>query len=92
MCGLSITLEARMISDGSEVCRETGQKVYNLQRKIKLYNDKNVKNKMPDIISSEGVVFLVSDGAINCIPDTTKLKLLFEDEYEALEFLQHLTD
>lgn len=89
---ISIVLEARQIPNESDVCKATGSKVYTLRREIRIFKEKKLKDEdIPNITASDGIVFLVSDdGNINCVSETTKLKMNFDDLYDAKYFIEEL--
>lgn len=84
---ITLVLESRVIPDGTTVRKVTGQQTYTLQRAVKIY--------MPDdtrMITTEGIVFLLGERAINGYPDTIKFAVDFSDEHAAIEFLQEITE
>lgn len=91
---LSIVLDARDISDGSEVCKATGSKIYTLRREIRIFKEKKLKDEdIPNITASDGIVFLVSEeGDIKCISETTKLKMNFDSLYDAKDFIEEMIE
>lgn len=78
---ITFILEAKRIPDGTKVRKSTGSNLYTLQREIKIY--------MPNerSITTEGMVFLLGDNAINGYPENHKFAVDVRDD-EAMEFLQ----
>lgn len=89
---ISLLVPASMITDGTEVCKATGSKPYTLRRKLRIFKDKRIKEDIPEITTSDGIVFLVSEDAINCIPETVNLKMSFDSLYEAKEFIEEMIE
>jgi len=81
---ITIVLDAHRIPDGTEVRKLTGQKVYVLQRQLKIYMPGERKDA-----NFDGFVFLTSDRSINGYPDTNKFAIDLPDE-DAVEFVEKL--
>lgn len=83
---ITIVLEAGRIPEGTKVRKVTGTTFYTLQRSVNVYMPGDNRK-----ITTEGMVFLFGDNAINGYPVSTKFALDLNDR-DALEFLQTLLE
>ena len=86
MADVTLILPADEIPDGTTVRKPTGQVEYILKKSLDLHipGDKRT-------ISVHGIVFLVADGSINGMPDTSRLAVDMElqDAIDLLQAIQH---
>lgn len=88
---LEVHIEAKYIEDGTVVTKEKGTKEYTLKRNIKIYGE-----NQQEIKCEADTVYLVdSTGTINCITDSTVLKVqakLHELAFDLLDFIDSVED
>lgn len=83
---LSIVTPAFEIPEGTKVRKPSGEKVYTLQKHLKLFSDP--ENNVPkEIHLADNLVFLIGD-SISVITDTTKLAVDFNSYGDAIAYLE----
>ena len=78
----SLILPASRVPEGYEVFKVTGNKPYTFRKTIKIYGEDR-----QEIIPGPGLCFLVSEGNVNCISDSTKLRLDFNSIVQLKGFI-----
>lgn len=86
---ISITIAACHIPDGDTVFKPGGTKPYTLKTVIRVFAKGEKGNT--EITPALNTVYLLGhapDADINQVPDTTQLRLEFEEVDDAIEFLE----
>ena len=81
---ITITLEAKYLIN-MEARKPSGQKVYTVKDKIQVHGMPSFKD-----FTSNGVVFLHSEGSINAVPESTKLSVDFETPGDVIQFMENI--
>lgn len=87
---ITIVIEAGQLPDNTKVRKVTGINNYIIKRIFKIYEE--VNGAYREIDCGKGTIFLVSDSGVNCVKDSTRVAIDFENTEEAIVFLETLTE